>query len=98
MSTITFLPVSYTHLDVYKRQAQRSLLLDGAFREPFGNGKIRGLMQFHADTRWTPETANTATTPRFTETNAVYNMRSSCLLYTSKRTSYPGFLLLQTAV
>lgn len=48
--------------------AQRSLLLDGAFREPFGNGKIRGLMQFHADTRWTPETANTATTPRFTET------------------------------
>ena len=59
--------------------AQRSLLLDGAFREPFGNGKIRGLMQFHADTRWTPETANTATTPRFTETNAVYNMRSSSL-------------------
>ena len=59
--------------------AQRSLLLDGAFREPFGNGKIRGLMQFHADTRWTPETAGTATTPRFTETNAVYNMRSSSL-------------------
>lgn len=59
--------------------AQRSLLLDGAFREPFGNGKIRGLMQFHADTRWTPETASTATTPRFTETNAVYNMRSSSL-------------------
>ncbi len=59
--------------------AQRSLLLNGAFREPFGNGKIRGLMQFHADTRWTPETAHTATTPRFTETNAVYNMRNSSL-------------------
>lgn len=59
--------------------AQRSLLLNGAFREPFGNGKIRGLMQFHADTRWTPETAGTATTPRFTETNAVYNMRNSSL-------------------
>lgn len=59
--------------------AQRSLLLNGAFREPFGNGKIRGLMQFHADTRWTPETAHTATTPRFTETNAVYNMRGSSL-------------------
>ena len=59
--------------------AQRSLLLDGAFREPFGNGKIRGLMQFHVDTRWTPETAYTATTPRFTETNATYNMRKSSL-------------------
>lgn len=59
--------------------AQRSLLLDGAFREPFGNGKIRGLMQFHADTRWTPETAHSATTPRFTETNSAYNMRTSSL-------------------
>lgn len=59
--------------------AQRSLLLNGAFREPFGDGKIRGLMQFHADTRWTPETAGTATTPRLTETNAVYNMRNSSL-------------------
>ncbi len=59
--------------------AERSLLLNGAFREPFGNGKIRGLMKFHADTRWTPETAQTANTPRFTETNAVYNMRASSL-------------------
>ena len=49
------------------------------FRKPFGNNANNALMQFHADTRWTPETANTATTPRFTETNAVYNMRSSSL-------------------
>lgn len=59
--------------------AQRSLLLENAFREPFGNGKIRGLMQFHVDTRWTPETAHSATTPRLTETNSVYNMRTSSL-------------------
>ncbi len=59
--------------------AERSLMLNGAFREPFGAGKIRALMQFHADTRWTPETAATATTPRFTETNSVHNMRNSSL-------------------
>mgnify|MGYP000013601252 CR=1 FL=1 len=39
-------------------------------------------MQFHVDTRWTPETAYTATTPRFTETNATYNMRNLPYGYT----------------
>src|SRR3712207_7141604 len=61
------------------RRPPRSTLFPYTTLFRSGNGKIRGLMKFHADTRWTPETAQTANTPRFTETNAVYNMRASSL-------------------
>lgn len=52
--------------------AQRSLLLAQQYREPFGGGS-RGLMQFQVDERWTPETAETATYPRFSMNTLKHN-------------------------
>jgi len=58
--------------------AQRSLLIGDYVSKPFG-GENRGLFQFHADERWTPETAETATMPRVSAVSMVYNYRTSSL-------------------
>lgn len=59
----------------------RSLVLEHQFRIPFGkgNGSSQGLMKYHADNRWTPETANTATVPRFSENSLTHNTKQSTL-------------------
>lgn len=57
---------------------QRSLVLNDSFRKPFAGGS-RGLMQFHADNRWTPETAETATIPRFSLNSSDNNSKLSSL-------------------
>lgn len=58
--------------------AERSLMLNDSFRQPFG-GSSRGLMQFHADNRWTKETAATATVPRFSDNSKEWNSKASSL-------------------
>ena len=58
--------------------AERSLMLNDSFRQPFGGGS-RGLMQFHADNRWTEETAATATIPRFSQNSQDWNTKASSL-------------------
>lgn len=58
--------------------AQRSLLLNDSFRNPFAGGS-RGLMLFHADNRWTPETAETATIPRLSSNSSQNNTEQSSL-------------------
>ncbi len=58
--------------------AQRSLLIADYISKPFG-GEARGLFQFHADERWTPETAETATMPRVSAVSMSYNYRTSTL-------------------
>lgn len=57
--------------------AERSLMIDGDFRTPF-RGESRGLLQFQADERWTPETAETATMPRVSLTST-FNYRASSI-------------------
>lgn len=52
--------------------AQRSLLLEQQYRGAFAGGSA-GLMQFHVDERWTPETAETATLPRFSVNTSKHN-------------------------
>ena len=58
---------------------ERSLLLEEFFRIPFGINNNNALMQFHADNRWTPETAATATVPRFSTKTSAYNSQTSSL-------------------
>ena len=58
---------------------ERSLVLDYFFRKPFGNNANNALMQFHADNRWTPATAETATVPRFATKSMDYNSYTSSL-------------------
>lgn len=58
--------------------AQRSLLLSDNFRKPF-NGGSSGLLMFHVDNRWTPETAETATIPRFSSNSLNHNTLTSSL-------------------
>lgn len=58
--------------------AERSLLLSDDFRRPF-NGESRGLLQYHVDNRWTPETASTATQPRFSFNSDPHNYMTSTL-------------------
>jgi len=58
--------------------AKRSLLIADYISKPFG-GEARGLFQFHADERWTPETAETATMPRVSAVSLSYNYRTSSL-------------------
>lgn len=58
--------------------AERSLMLNDSFRKPFG-GDSRGLMKFHADNRWTTETAATATMPRFSDKSGNWNTKPSSL-------------------
>lgn len=59
--------------------AERSLLLEQFFRIPFGINSNNALMQFHADNRWTPETAETATVPRFATKTMAHNSETSSL-------------------
>ena len=59
--------------------AERSLLLEEFFRIPFGINSNNALMQFHADNRWTPETAETATVPRFATKTMTHNSKTSSL-------------------
>ena len=56
--------------------AQRSLMLEQQYRNYF-NGKKGGLMMFHVNERWTPETESTATLPRFSERSASNNTQTS---------------------
>lgn len=58
--------------------AQRSLMLEQQYRNYF-NGKMGGLMMFHVDERWTPETAETATLPRFSNRSASNNTQTSSI-------------------
>ena len=58
--------------------AERSLLLDNCFRSPW-NGESRALMMYHVENRWTPETASTATQPRFSFDHRSYNYSKSSL-------------------
>lgn len=58
--------------------AQRSLMLEQQYRNYF-NGKKGGLMMFHVDERWTPETEETATLPRFSERSANNNTQTSSI-------------------
>lgn len=56
--------------------AQRSLLLEQQYRNYF-KGNEGALMMFHFDGRWTPETASTATLPRFSRNSATNNTQTS---------------------
>lgn len=56
----------------------RSLVLSDEFRSAF-DGENRGLMQFHVDTRWTPETASTAEYPRLSINSDAHNSKLSSL-------------------
>lgn len=59
----------------------RSLVLSNEFRTPFGNGggQSLGLFSYHVESRWTPETAETATMPRFSENSLSHNSKQSTL-------------------
>lgn len=59
--------------------AHVSRLLAVEYRSPFGTTNNRGLLQYMADERWTPESAGTATMPRFTFANKVHNQQTSSL-------------------
>lgn len=52
-------------------------LLATDYRVPFSNNGGRGLMQYMADERWTPETAETATFPRFSDNSRTLNIANS---------------------
>lgn len=58
--------------------AERSLLLSQQFRRPF-NGESRGLLQYHVDNRWTPETSDIATQPRFSFNSDGHNYQTSTM-------------------
>ena len=51
--------------------------LNESYRRAFGNTLDRSLLQYMADERWTPETAETATYPRLTLTGATHNSKDS---------------------
>ncbi len=61
--------------------AERSLVLSNEFRSPF-SGESRGLLQYHVDNRWTPETANTASHPRFSVNSKDNNYKYNSTLWT----------------
>lgn len=56
----------------------RSMEFGGAFRKPFNGGK-KSLQTYYLKGRWTPETAETATLPRFTKNNLEWNIKDSDL-------------------
>lgn len=58
-----------------------SRLLSNEYRIPFSPNGTRALFQYHADNRWTPETAETATLPRFTDTNKGLNYTPNSSLW-----------------
>ena len=56
-----------------------SRYLSSFYRIPFGETRNRGTMKYMYTNHWTPETAETATTPRLTFNNADNNYRNSTL-------------------
>lgn len=63
---------------VWAGATNTSRLLGGEpYRIAFGSTGNRSLMQWHADERWTPETAETATYPRLTFAGRTNNMKTS---------------------
>lgn len=58
--------------------ADRTLLLSDQFRNAF-NGGSSGLLMYHVDTRWTPETDGTASTPRLSANSQAHNSLTSSL-------------------
>lgn len=56
-----------------------SRLLQVEYRSPFGTTNNRGLLEYMANERWTPETAETATMPRLSFANKVHNQQTSSL-------------------
>ena len=64
---------NFDFLVLFNGAARTSRLLAGVMRVPFEGG-FRNTMQWLVDGRWTPETAETATLPRFSLTgNSDYN-------------------------
>lgn len=57
--------------------ANTSRMLDETYRVAFGATLDRSLLQYMADGRWTPETADRATYPRMTLTGSANNSRNS---------------------
>ena len=57
---------------------QRTLQMSGVYRQPLQDG-TRSIMQWQADKRWTPETAQTATIPRLSISMQSYNSFDSSL-------------------
>ena len=57
--------------------ANTSRLLAETYRQAFGQTLDRSLLQYMADGRWTPETADRATFPRMTLTGGANNNRNS---------------------
>jgi TonB-linked SusC/RagA family outer membrane protein len=57
--------------------ANTSRLLAETYRQAFGSTLDRSLLQYMADGRWTPETADRATFPRMTLTGGANNNRNS---------------------
>lgn len=58
--------------------AERSVALQDQFRKPF-SGEGRGLMKYQIEGRWTEETAETATYPRFSKNSSNHNSMTSTL-------------------
>ncbi len=58
-----------------------SRLLSTEYRFPFSGSGKRSLFKYHAENRWTPETADTATLPRFTDTNKNLNYTPNSSLW-----------------
>lgn len=58
--------------------AERSLVYSNEWRMPF-HGEGRGLMTFQVDKRWTPDTADTAVYPRFSNDSKSHNYKDSTI-------------------
>ena len=57
----------------------RSVILSDYFRIPGAGNGVRGIFKYQLDERWTPETAATATAPRFSTKSVKNNYESSDL-------------------
>ena len=51
------------------------------YRIPFSPNGARALFKYHADERWTPETAKTATMPRFSDSSKALNYDQNSSLW-----------------
>ena len=57
----------------------RSVMLSDHYRIPFGSSCNRALPEYMIEGRWTPETASSATTPRFSQKSLLHNYKDSSL-------------------
>jgi TonB-linked SusC/RagA family outer membrane protein len=74
--------VTFRGFDLYMSWAGAtnvSRTLDNIFKYPFGPAQGRSLLLHLYENRWTPETAETATLPRFAFTANSHNMRNADL-------------------